>query len=1310
MRGLEPSGIIKIIVTTIPFVVMSLRSSQINLKREFRGHQFLLPFLAIVYCIPTMIFVNQIALSFIKLVNVLSKISRFIPVVGPMVYRILNSLYSKLQIGFGVQLLCNTVIMTAFCEVKRIALPLINKWWTKWKKLYELTTAHFYTELGEHSVLRKRFANMRFLFHAIYYATVAVGAMDCVFALVFKDSDVFQFPFYPVFAIIVIGEVSFFLDGMTYGEGSFAEVEEEAAIVDVDASELRKELKRKFGDRICLDDEIPGGNANVQEHHWTAETVLGDDLDQVAGAYFDALQSGGKGINPDYVSATRKLLHQNSVLILNPFYHDLTDYLLLPMFHELLNHNSCLVVCGRMTNEEDIITWLKDGITNVTNLPKLWKIEKLTSLSNSNMPDIGILGFENLYDTENLKANRAFYEKTTFVVLLEPSNLLGTGQVGIRSIIQYCEQRNKTITYCILDRNADGLVDGLSHLIRQSITEVIASPTSNSAYSRVFWRADGPGMQTRILPRISHYLGIGTEIACLAMHEGVDDIHWYSGSKMPLVDLKWNAEQYYQPVCQYIHLPREQSEMSSRFHFHQNLWQADFEENSFVIAEDEFNNVFEMARTFAARTKKKGFVNILSENYMLRDYMCDNFALFTNDPKVIPSIVPDYARTLRNFVLRTIMLMAASPVEESTLSRELSLHGCETKNTYQKLCELIETHLGIKEFHIQTLREYVGIGGNRYSKFLYQIDQSLVESVFDAALKSAYYVVENERLETYPMGNRLMGHIEQVILPGQFFCYDGKYYQARTISAKNGIIVRRAAEHLDGRVYYRQLREYSLHIISENENAQNIRGMKLQNICADILVETEGYLEMKSRNLLTEAIHVSLDSIRKRTIDHKEVLRASIPNATDQVRYTLCVLLNELFHTIYPNESGYIVATTGELPESMSENEMYHTALKALVPSLKIDKNHYGSIYFVEDSCIDLGLLVSIERNFQRLFEIVFDYLDWYLEPKKASEEEDSEPKNADLDQMDFSEKMRFHQDATSDVEGEDEELFDDNVSTKYWKSKRPYFTYGFDAVPEWLYLEETHKFLKENRFDDSNIHRSRKRIPEFDEGSNYDPSQPGVHYCDFCGKPLEKGVYDVLKDGRERCPACSREAIKTKKQFKKIYAETLMEMERIFGISIDCPIKVRMANAKKVNDIPNADFIPTPHADGRVLGYAEKSKDGYKLLVENGAPKWKMKSTLVHELSHIWQYLNWKDEEVQKKYPDETSRNTAYEGMAVWVELQYLMAMGQKERAIMYKRNRDVDPSVYGTGMKMFIDKYPIQEVSNLAQKKTPFHKFPPL
>ena len=1302
--------VLKLIAATTPFVIMSLRSGKINLERKYRGHQFIMPLLAVIYCIPVILFIDQIAIALIKLVGFLSRIVSFIPLIGRTINRMMDNLYSTLQMGYGVQLLCNTAVMTAFCGVKHAALPIINKLWTKWRGLYELTSARFYEEKGERSVLRPQFVHLRMMFHALYYGAVVLGGVFCVLSLLFQDSEAFRFPFYPVFGIIVLGEITFFLGGLTYGEREPGEEEEpEPETVDEKDVSLREALKRTFGDRICLEQEIPASRGKERLHDWSSDAETGDDLDQVSGAYFQAVQSAGEEINPDYVAATRNLLHHKSVLIYNPFYHDMTSYLLLPVFHELLNHNSCLIVCGRMSNEEDIVSWVRNGINSITNLPKLWKIEKLDKNSSPD-PDIGVLGFSSLYDLDNMQMHKEFFAKTSFVILLEPSNLMGTGQIGLRSTLQFCEAKNKEITYCILDRNIDGLVDALSHALRQSITEVIASPSPASPYSKMIWRAEGVGMQSRILPRISHYLGIGTEIAALAMHEGVDRAHWYSGSKMPLVELKWIVEQYYPAICQYIHSPREQSELDTRFKFHQSLWKADFEENAFVLVEDEFCNAFEMTRTFAARIRKKGFINILSESYMLRDYMCANHELFSNDPKVIPSIVPDYARTEHNFVIRTIMLMAVAPMDERDLSRELALHGLSTKNPYQKLCELIKLHTGIENFHIHTIREYVGIGGNKYSRFAYQADRMLTEAVFDSALKSAFYVVENERMNLYPMGNRLMGHIEQVMLPGQFFCYDGKYYQVRSISGENGIIVRRAGDHLNGRVYYRQLRDYQVKVTGTRDTARDLRGIKLDECVADICVVTDGYLELKIRNILPEGIAVRLEKARTRKLVHKEILKVTMQDATPEVRFALCVLFNELFQTVYPNESGYIVAVPGMAPESVVQDKDYQMRLRSLVPSAVCSEEDKNSIYFIEDSCIDLGLLVSIERNFQRFMEIITDYLDWYLDPKRAQKEEEEKEENLEnLQNEEYWERWLANQIATTDVEGEDEELAGDSPRVT-GEAPVEYLTFGYGKVPDWLKLADTLRYLNDHQFHDSNLQRSRKNPPEFDEGSNYDPNQPGTHYCDFCGRPLEKGTYDVLKDGRERCSECTKDAVKTNRQFKKVYKQTLEEMEKVYGIKIDCPIKVRMANARKVNDIPNATYVPTPQMDIRVLGYAQRGREGYKLLVENGSPLWTLKSTLVHELTHIWQFRNWKDSDVSATFKTEEERSLTYEGMAVWAEVQYLMSMDQKERAVRYKRNRDMDPSVYGVGMKKFLAAYPVREKPTVEKNKTPFGKFPPL
>lgn len=64
-----------------------------------------------------------------------------------------------------------------------------------------------------------------------------------------------------------------------------------------------------------------------------------------------------------------------------------------------------------------------------------------------------------------------------------------------------------------------------------------------------------------------------------------------------------------------------------------NLWNTQREENSFLVVEDEFQNLFELTRLFATRGTQQGFINVISENYLLRDYMLGNAQTFISDPK-----------------------------------------------------------------------------------------------------------------------------------------------------------------------------------------------------------------------------------------------------------------------------------------------------------------------------------------------------------------------------------------------------------------------------------------------------------------------------------------------------------------------------------------------------------------------------------------------------------------------------------------------------------------------------------------------------
>lgn len=205
-------------------------------------------------------------------------------------------------------------------------------------------------------------------------------------------------------------------------------------------------------------------------------------------------------------------------------------------------------------------------------------------------------------------------------------------------------------------------------------------------------------------------------------------------------------------------------------------------------------------------------------------------------------------------------------------------------------------------------------------------------------------------------------------------------------------MVRRAADHITDRVYYRQLRHIRINDWKDDENIggqKSVEGISIYKGYCEIDIETAGYLEMTSYENLNAAKEVRVSGIPVRSYRNKLVMKLNLPDVSERVRYTLCLLLNEIFRTIYPDAYPYICAVT--LVDTNHAPEKLKGAMYTL--SGKVDGS---AIYIVEDSEIDLGLIASVERNLKRYFEIITEVLMWHEQkmaenPKKESKPEDYE-------------------------------------------------------------------------------------------------------------------------------------------------------------------------------------------------------------------------------------------------------------------------------------------------------------------------------
>jgi len=1359
---------VDLIIKSLPFVILCMVSLKQNIKKEQRYKQIFWPVVALVYCIVAVIFLNNISDLILGAIYWLSKKLSFL------------SFLSEVNWAYYGVFLVNTILVAGFMFIKGLLIPISMAIFAIPALANSKDGAFYYAreedeKEGKKDVryLKAKFRDAKVIINAMYWAMLIVFVILLVVTYYMTSSKVFSAPFYPAFGIIVLGEIAAFLSGLTYQEKLEEEPpEEEKVKEEYDYDKLAEKYSQVFGNRLLqTSHEHPTFQASesVCELLEKYKKEYEETLDQNAAllyTYYSNQLAAGKVLDESYIGQTRNILEGKSVIFFTQFYNDTTDYVFLPVVRNLMKRKKILVVLGHSGNIDNIKNWFYKGISNINGFDRIWEVDGIAN-ANANTSVI-VLDTKNIYNQKLLNEKAALLSEVSMVFIIEPNRLLGTLQIGLSCLISYLRQGKNEPQYIVYDRNCDGLVDSLSHVLNMSLAQVNATSVGTANKNMLFWKADGKFLHHKLGIYSSRYLGVGTELAIEALKEKVDSVCWVSSNKFPVIDMRWIVSQYYSAVCNAANLNVSQNVLSERLKFVEDPWSIEKTEESVIVAEDEYNNAFEIARQFATRGEKESFVNVISSHYWLRDYMTNNVSIFRQDAKAIPTVTADYQRNATNVVYKLLMRMIENPVAEDDIKDALDLIGEDTTDPYVSLRLLmlkyffrVDENSGEEGVFIEKIDRALSTQSKVVvdkdlmrpeRKRYYAITDKAFVNEFLSQLKIVYYLAEDEKNKDNFLDSAMYGHVYQKYLPGMLISIEGKCYEIVSMTKNNGILVRRAADHITNRYYYRILKKYTL---SDLRKTESIRGkythggVTVERLETNILVNTFGYLKMTEYSNIKNANRVELNNVDPREYRRKECIKLSFAGSTPAVRLTIATLLNELFVTTFPDTYPYIVATT-------KTNDPKKIA--GMIPELDVDDDE--SIYIIEDSLIDLGLLNNVDRYIIRFLEIICDVLDWHKEKLAEEngigedeegfsafagedEEEEEEPKKKRRGLFGFIKglfgKKKKRKDGDEDGEDESNEnasvstppirlhnkqnvanakvlrdsepddsgiIGDDSESIKVNGdgsglpdevlpySKTYFLLYGYEAVPEVLDLDETLTYLNEQGFGDNYLKQTRdsnkyKKMKWY----NYQ-FENGVHYCDFCGAELE-GEFDLLDDGRERCLDCSKHAITKVADFKKLYKKTRKQMEKVFGIKLKAKIEIKTCNAQKIAEELGETFSPSPRFDGRTLGFARYGGVN-DIYIENGSPEIETMKTLVHEMTHIWQYSNMLS-------LFENRDLIVIEGMAVWTEVQFLTSIGLRDRAEAYIANRLMQNNEYGLGLKAYLEKFPIVEKEKVYSK-TPF------
>lgn len=1360
----------------IIILVLTAIQILINAKKKNRAQQFIRVIIAIVLAVSE---IGAVLVWENKIITLINNLLVKFPVQIPFDFKnILNMA--------GEALVFNLVLYFVYV-VLRMVMGIINRTLLAKKFLFQTLAEIFYEYTAEYDqwFVKERFINVRELFKIFSWAGGAAAGIILAIAWYIQTDKGISVMIFPAMAHMIIVEFYGFINGYTREEFEHVIGGEDSYAQKISNFYKVREIYEKIFPREVLVSYTGCEYASTKGTMDLLEALREGDRDEAIVSHFFTLNETEDVFDNDCILAVTELMKGENVIFFNPFYKDLGKYIVLPVMSTLLKGRNCLIVVGRNSAKEDIKAWMSNLLWETSKIKSMWRVNDLSF----KMPEceVGVLGLSQLYDEKVLEANKEFLKQVKFVIILEASLMINTGQVGLSILAGQMVNYSDKPAYCILDRMVDGLVDTMSHLLQSEITKVVAPPVSRNLHTGMAWDADGDYLRQKLFGKQTKFLGNGTELAAVAIKNQVQEVSWFAERKAPVRDIKWIAGQYFPSLCQYMNLPIQQQSIYEKINFVSNIWSTPEKSEQFLIAEDEFMNMYSTMRTFLSRGKDQTFVNILSENYLLRDYMRCNPKLFMSNPNAIPSMVPDYAKTERNTLIKLLLLMSYDAVTESRIKDELKLSGIETDDVLHILNKLLAKYTNADStiFTIKTIT-YDSDGINLKDENIYSILSDKFEEFFGDDLKNAYYICEDEKSESEYIEAKLFGHVTQTILPGQMVTYNGKYYIAKYVTPKSGVILRRASNLYDGRKYYRQIRKYFFEQNLEKEiiSSKIVMDVEVTKLRTDFHVATTGYLQMNRNNDLRSARLIdftndpSVDSyIRK--YHNKAILRIKLPETTDKLRFTVSLLLNEVMRSIFPEGWPYIavLCTIPEDTNGMLNNMLYGIAGEV--------EDEY--IYIVEDSNLDLGLLEAIENNFLLFMEIITDFICWHFEKMKESPVKDPEIHTMEFPETDYNKRKKFtelakkvrklfggkkeevrigevgkvenqkpaainppvgtmqeevftpektnkkfsdedfaeNNDAPVDVVAIDgTDIFDTDVSaddneyfeecfaelgivplTKSRYQEECFLKFGFDEIDQRIQLEETKKYLTVRGFSNNALTKARHR-------DGLEPNiidLAAVNHCDFCGLPLSGVSYQRLSDGRIRCNDCGSTAITSVDELKKIFYQILEMMQNFYGIEYKSPIIVKTTDAKTIARGAGSVYIPTTEVAVRILGYAQRKGKIFNLMVENGSPRLATIETMVHEMTHIWQYLYWDTKAVKAQYPEPWKQDVVYEGMAVWTSIQYLYLIGENSYAMqqeLLQSNRD---DVYGIGFKMYIEKFPIIKDSSLV-RYSPFTVFPPL
>lgn len=1045
----------------------------------------------------------------------------------------------------------------------------------------------------------------------------------------------------PMASYVILKQVESFLCGDRRIDDGMVDTDDFGESVIGDYSPLIKLYESAFGGNALISYYINNGDVAEKSLYGgvTNAQLKRVNNPELLLAIYRNIENRVDNVSPKYIDSLVELINGKNIAVMDAVCGDFNLYYLAYLQHKLSLRSKVLLICDNKLQVADMVRKYKATFSLINKVGELWRIGDLDYISEKNGNiDVLICTDEQLLN-DNLKVRYPeFFEAVSNVSIIDSYAFISRDKAFLVRLFNYID--NNFVQYVInIPENNSDLKTALEGQIKKDIV-VFENHNETTNICVMYWKGEAAlKTQLVLLPNLVNDFSVAYTIALVASKFEVSDINIQAPADVPIYSYRNTAAGEYALTLAREFFNNDSVSLDGIVKIN-NAQVFNQKELVFNIVYDENNNLLALTNMWLSYGGRNcSMIHMISRPYMLRDYFANNLSQMCGRLSAIKMFVPINLLNVRSAAL-AFLIKARKGVLVEEIQQFAHVNGLQETVAERILEKLLVIVLGEKhgyrvyeDFSFDTFRK-PKFENDRYiyTHIVRMTNQNLYEILCRITMDNAKVICENQTLGISINKNDIYNHY----LPNQCHSFEGVRYKIKRIQ-KGEIYVTKDETVTEEREYtsvYNISAIDNVSAISSQMDIDNER-FTIRMYEADITKTTWGYLEYSNgidfgNKNNTELKKLVEPIVEKKRSNYLEIVFSySFKENYEKIAALLVVLVRGLLETL--------------LPKNYKDLMVFSNINKEVV---------------VTETVEGAGTTVKVIDDEKLL----------YLHPDIQAEGiQENNTNNISLYIVDYA---TVETGALSAIAGDIDRVL--NIIQQYmgWilsnnGGKGSYLCFGLDEIPVMFASKELKDWI-------DNI-ALKENTPEKVINGNF--AIAASRHCAFCGKPiLGSGI--LLGDGRAMCHNCAEHRTNTKHEVKILLKKAYEFIERKYGVKIPPGIKIKFARREEIEKDAG------PH----VLGYYMPSKHLIKIL--RGGPEANVLSTLIHELTHAWQWRVGGVGDLSTMYK---------EGHSMYVEIECMKETDHREFTTRLEEETERRNDEYGEGFRFWRDYLKEQSDKNI-------------